>query len=182
MLPVQRLIYVPNYWLIYRTRRQWYNDILYWLNDNYLDVTWSEEKLSIEVWPLDAIDVSDGDLSISSSYCCCDAHYRPVLGHLTADGSSANLQWHTGNHHHHHHHHHRRLSTGHSQHSRGHNSHMIETEVWQVHTKSSRVKSMMLTDAGSDEPLCPYLCWNTTIYKTTICGKIKYDTTSWYEF
>jgi len=28
--------------------------------------------------------------------------------------------------------------------------------------KSSQVKSMMLTDAGSDERLCPYHSWNTT--------------------
>jgi len=25
-----------------------------------------------------------------------------------------------------------------------------------------QVKSMMLTDAGFDEPLCPYHSWNTT--------------------
>ena len=29
--------------------------------------------------------------------------------------------------------------------------------------KSSQVKSMMLTDAGSHEPLCPYHSYNTTI-------------------
>jgi len=27
---------------------------------------------------------------------------------------------------------------------------------------SIQVKSMMLTDAGSDESLCPYHSWNTT--------------------
>jgi len=27
----------------------------------------------------------------------------------------------------------------------------------------SQVKSMMLTDAGSHEPLCQYRSWNTTI-------------------
>ena len=32
-----------------------------------------------------------------------------------------------------------------------------------VQVKSSQVKSMMLTDAGSHEPLCPYHSYNTTI-------------------
>jgi len=28
--------------------------------------------------------------------------------------------------------------------------------------ESSQFKSVMLTDAGSEEPLCPYHSWNTT--------------------
>jgi len=33
---------------------------------------------------------------------------------------------------------------------------------WWVQAESGQVKSMMLTDAGSNEPLGPYHSWNTT--------------------